>query len=151
MNTIKFEEKKYIILFVRFAIGIAFLSAVADRFGIWGNPGGENVAWGNFENFVAYVTYLNPFLSNTLNIVLAWVVTFIEVILAGMLILGFRLQLASLLSGVLLLSFALKMADNPEYNLAPSICLNASRPSFDHNDRNVSIATTELITSTAIA
>jgi len=109
MNTIKFEEKKYIILFVRFAIGIAFLSAVADRFGIWGNPGGENVAWGNFENFVAYVTYLNPFLSNTLNIVLAWVVTFIEVILAGMLILGFRLQLASLLSGVLLLSFALSM------------------------------------------
>lgn len=109
MNTIKFEEKKYIIFFVRLAIGVAFLSAVADRFGIWGNPGDENIAWGNFENFVKYVTYLNPYLSNTLSIVISWIVTFIEVILAGMLILGLRLKLASLLSGLLLLIFALSM------------------------------------------
>ena len=33
---------------VRLALGLSFLSAVADRFGWWGAFGQLNVAWGNF-------------------------------------------------------------------------------------------------------
>ena len=34
-------------LFARFALGASFLSAVADRFGLWGPYGAKNVSWGN--------------------------------------------------------------------------------------------------------
>jgi hypothetical protein len=50
-------------LFARFALGASFLSAVADRFGLWGPYGAKNVSWGNFAHFVHYtgaVTSLFP-------------------------------------------------------------------------------------------
>jgi hypothetical protein len=53
MNTIKENLQKIILIFVRLAIAIGFLSAVADRFGFWGNAGESGVAWGNFESFEA--------------------------------------------------------------------------------------------------
>jgi hypothetical protein len=31
-------------VFLRLALGVAFLSAVADRFGLWGPAGAKNVA-----------------------------------------------------------------------------------------------------------
>jgi len=33
--------------FLRLALGISFLSAVADRFGLWGVYGQPNVSWGS--------------------------------------------------------------------------------------------------------
>src|SRR5215813_8122156 len=50
-------------LFARIALGASFLSAVADRFGLWGPYGAKNVSWGNFAHFVEYtgaVTSLFP-------------------------------------------------------------------------------------------
>src|ERR1700741_4930809 len=41
-------------LFARFALGASFLSAVADRFGLWGPHGAKNVSWGDFAHFVEY-------------------------------------------------------------------------------------------------
>ena len=41
-------------LFARFALGASFLSALADRFGLWGPHGAKNVSWGNFAHFVEY-------------------------------------------------------------------------------------------------
>ncbi len=41
-------------VFLRLALGLSFLSAVADRFGWWGPFGHPNVAWGSFARFVAY-------------------------------------------------------------------------------------------------
>jgi len=38
--------KKGILVFVRYALAITFLSAVADRFGFWGAPGEVNVLGG---------------------------------------------------------------------------------------------------------
>ena len=38
-------------LFARFALGASFLSAVADRFGLWGPYGAKNVSWGEFRSF----------------------------------------------------------------------------------------------------
>ena len=46
-------------VFLRLALGIAFLAAVADRFGLWGSFGQPNVAWGDFSHFVAYTRKLN--------------------------------------------------------------------------------------------
>ena len=47
---------------LRIALAIAFLSAVADRFGLWGKPGRPGVSWGNMGQFNAYVAKLNWFL-----------------------------------------------------------------------------------------
>jgi hypothetical protein len=49
----------YSTVFLRIALGISFLSAVADRFGLWGAYGQPNVAWGDFSRFVAYTGKLN--------------------------------------------------------------------------------------------
>jgi len=35
-------------LILRIVLGITMLSAVADRFGLWGAPGDPGVAWGNW-------------------------------------------------------------------------------------------------------
>ena len=109
MEKIKFDEKEYIILFARLAIAIAFISAVMDRFGLWGNPGDNNVAWGNFQLFEEYVAYLNPLFSQAFVSIVSWFVTIVEIILAVMLLVGYKTRLASLLSALLLFIFALSM------------------------------------------
>jgi len=49
-------------VFLRLALGVSFLSALADRFGLWGTVGQPNVSWGSFARFVAYTGKLNWFL-----------------------------------------------------------------------------------------
>jgi hypothetical protein len=48
--------------FARLALGFSFLSAVADRFGLWGALGAPHVAWGDFAHFITYTATLNWFL-----------------------------------------------------------------------------------------
>jgi hypothetical protein len=52
------------------ALGCAFFSAVADRFGLWGKYGG----WGNFANFTRYTAQVN-FLPAVTAPFLAWTAT----------------------------------------------------------------------------
>ena len=47
--------------FLRVSIAVGFLSAVADRFGLWGPPGTPGVSWGAWEPFLTYVAKLNWF------------------------------------------------------------------------------------------
>jgi hypothetical protein len=47
---------------LRWALGATLLSAVADRFGLWGPPGGTDVSWGDWAHFVAYTAKVNSFL-----------------------------------------------------------------------------------------
>ena len=54
MNTRWTELAAVSSVFLRLALGISFLSAVADRFGLWGVFEQPNVAWGNYARFVAY-------------------------------------------------------------------------------------------------
>lgn len=96
-------------VYLRLALGIGFLSAVADRFGLWGAPGAKGVAWGNFENFLAYTAKLNPFLPASLVPAAGYAATGAEIILGAALIIGFRLREASFLSGLLLAAFAFGM------------------------------------------
>ena len=44
-------------LFLRLAISVTMLSAVADRLGFWG----KNSVWGNWENFEKYTRKLTFF------------------------------------------------------------------------------------------
>ena len=94
---------------LRFALGFSFLSAVADRFGLWGAFGKPHVAWGTFGRFVAYTAQLNWFLPRVTIPALAILSTGAETILAILLLLGWQTRIAALLSGVLLLSFAATM------------------------------------------
>jgi thiosulfate dehydrogenase (quinone) large subunit len=96
-------------VFLRVALAVAFLSAAADRFGLWGPPGKLAVAWGNFANFEVYTATLNWFLPHSWIPLLAWVDTVLEVLLGALLLLGLATRLTSFASGVLLLLFALAM------------------------------------------
>jgi len=94
---------------LRLALAASFLSAVADRSGLWGPPGAPGVAWGAWPVFVAYVAQLNWFAPTPLIPVLAWVATGLEVLLAIGLLVGWRLPWVALGSGCLLLAFASTM------------------------------------------
>lgn len=96
-------------LFLRLAISISFLSAVADRLGAWGAPGTYAVAWGDWKNFVAYSQSVNSFVGVQANHVLAVIATILETLLAVLLLTGYKIRLAAVASGVLLLCFALAM------------------------------------------
>lgn len=98
--------KKIIKLFLRLSIATAFLSAVADRFGMWSK---EVSVWGNWNSFLEYTQVINPWFPNTIIPTLGWVVTAAEIIFAVFLIVGFRTELIAKLSGYLLLIFALSM------------------------------------------
>jgi uncharacterized membrane protein YphA (DoxX/SURF4 family) len=96
-------------VFLRSALGFSFLSADADRFGLWGAFGAPHVAWGTFARFVAYTGQLNSFLPKATIPALAIFVTCAEAIVAILLLLGWQTRIAALLSGILLLSFAVTM------------------------------------------
>ncbi len=100
----------YISLFARVAISFGFLSAVADRLGLW-TPllGSENVVWGNMGSFTAYTGVLLPWVPETILPLFAWAATIAEIILGILLLIGFQKRLVSLLSGILLLTFAFSM------------------------------------------
>lgn len=100
----------YFSLFARIAIALSFLSAVADRTGLWTSLlGQENVTWGNMENFTAYTGILVPWIPKLLLPLLAWGVTIAETILGILLLIGYQKRIVALLSGILLLTFAFSM------------------------------------------
>jgi len=96
-------------VFLRFALGLSFLSAVADRLGMWGAFGEPHVAWGTFARFVTYTGQLNWFLPTSSISPLAIVATCAETVLGILLLLGWKTRVVALLSGVLLLAFAVTM------------------------------------------
>lgn len=104
------DSKNIALILTRYALALTFLSAVADRFGLWGEPGLKNVAWGNYSNFLDYTAVLNPWASKALLPLIGGIATALEVILAIALIIGWRIKEVSLASAVLLLTFALSMA-----------------------------------------
>jgi len=100
---------KFSSVFLRLALGISFLSAVADRFGIWGAYGHPNVSWGNYARFVDYTAKLNWFLPAAMIPALAILATAAETLFGLLLVLGWKTRITALLSGVLLTAFALSM------------------------------------------
>jgi uncharacterized membrane protein YphA (DoxX/SURF4 family) len=98
--------RRWAALYARIALGSAFLSGVADRFGLWG----KNVGYGNFANFVHYTAEVNSFMPAFTIPFLAWAATVAELTLGIALVAGIRLRLAALASAVLLILFGTAMA-----------------------------------------
>ncbi len=98
--------QKFIKLFLRLSLGIGFLSAVADRLGLWPV---EVSTWGNWQSFLDYTQILNPWFPSATIPTVGLIVTAIEVIFAICLIVGFKTSLFARLSGYLLLIFAFVM------------------------------------------
>ena len=97
-------------LALRLALAASFLSAVADRFGIWGKSGEPRVSWGDFAHFVVYTERLTSIVPQPLGPSMAWIATVAEIVLALALLVGWQTRTAAFLSGSLLLLFGLAMA-----------------------------------------
>jgi putative oxidoreductase len=94
---------------LRWAIALTLLSAVADRFGLWGPPGAANVAWGDWAHFVTYTGKVNSFMPSSLAPALAFLATAAEASLAFALILGIFPRLVAFASAALFVLFAAAM------------------------------------------
>ena len=94
------------ILYVRIALGFAFLSPVADRFGLWG----KHASWGNFANFTRYVAQVDSFMPAFTIPFLAWAATAAETTLGILLLLGIWPRWVALGSATLLFLFGTSMA-----------------------------------------
>ena len=96
-------------VFLRCALGLGFLSAVADRFGLWGAFGQPNVEWGNFSRFLEYTHSLNWYVPAGMIPPLGVIATGAETLFGLLLLVGWHTRAAALSSGLLLLSFGVAM------------------------------------------
>ena len=94
-------------LYARLALGAAFLSGIADRFGLYS---GRNVGYGNFAGFVVYTAKVNSFMPASTIPFLAWAATAAEFSLGLALVLGLWVPWAALGSALLLILFGTAMA-----------------------------------------
>ena len=93
------------VLYARLALGAAFLSGIASRFGLYG----KNVGYGNFANFVRYTAEVNSFMPAFTIPFLAWTATAAEFVLGIALILGVWQRRVALGSALLLAVFGIAM------------------------------------------
>jgi putative oxidoreductase len=92
--------------YARLALGAAFLSGIASRFGLWG----KGVGYGGFEGFVEYTAEVNAFMPRATIPFLAWTATAAEFGLGLALVLGVWPRAISAASAALLAVFGLAMA-----------------------------------------
>jgi uncharacterized membrane protein YphA (DoxX/SURF4 family) len=112
MNTITVKDSKladYASLLLRIGLGVGFLSAVADRLGLWGAFGQPNVEWGNFSRFLEYTHTLNWYLPAGMILPLGILATGAETLFGLLLLVGWRTRAAALSTALLLLTFAVAM------------------------------------------
>jgi uncharacterized membrane protein YphA (DoxX/SURF4 family) len=112
MNAIPMKDSKfagYASLLLRIGLGVGFLSAVADRLGLWGAFGQPNVEWGNFFRFLEYTHTLNWYLPDTMVLPLGIIATVAEILLGFLLLAGWRTRATALLSALLMLVFGAAM------------------------------------------
>jgi len=95
------------ILYSRIALGAAFLSGIADRFGLYT---GRNVGYGNFAGFVEYTAKVNSFMPAVTIPFLAWAATAAELLLGIGLIVGVWPRRVAFASALLLVLFGIAMA-----------------------------------------
>jgi putative oxidoreductase len=102
----RFDFRRLGILYARFALGAAFLSGIADRFGLYR---GRNVGYGNFAGFVSYTAKVNSFMPASTIPLLAWAATAAEFFLGILLMIGIWPRSVALASAVLLAVFGTAM------------------------------------------
>lgn len=104
LHALKFE--RWAVLYARVALGTAFLSAVASRFGLWDKTFDLN----HFSNFIRYAAQVLAFAPAPLIPWLAWAATGAETTLGILLIVGLWPRWVSLASAALLGLFGTAMA-----------------------------------------
>ena len=112
MNTTTVNDSKfagYAALLLRVGLGVGFLSAVADRLGLWGAFGQPNVEWGNFSRFLEYTHTLNWYLPAGMTLPLGVIATGAEILFGLLLLVGWHTRAAARLSVLLLLTFGVSM------------------------------------------
>ncbi len=95
-----------VLIYARIALGAAFLSGIASRFGLYG----RNHGYGNFANFVKYTAQVNSFMPAATVPFLAWAATVAEFVLGLLLIAGLWPRWTALASAMLLAIFGAAMA-----------------------------------------
>ena len=98
---------RWVALCARVALGAAFLSGIADRFGLYR---GRNVGYGDFAGFVRYTAKVNSFMPASTIPFLAWAATAAELFFGITLVLGIWRVWVALGSAVLLILFGTAMA-----------------------------------------
>ena len=106
MSAREFKVERWALRYARIALGAAFLSGIADRFGLWG----KNVGYGDFAHFVQYTAQVNSFMPAFTIPFLAWAATVAELILGIALVSGVWLRWVALGSALLLVLFGTAMA-----------------------------------------
>lgn len=94
------------LLYARVAVGAAFLSAVASRFGLWD----RTFDLKHFANFIEYAAEVNSFLPRTVIPYVAVFATVCEMLFGILLILGLWPRWVALGSAILLAMFGTAMA-----------------------------------------
>ena len=112
MSTTAVKDSKFAssaTVLLRIGLGVGFLSAVADRLGLWGAFGQPNVEWGNFSRFLEYTHLLNWYFPTGMIPLLGVIATSAEILFGLLLLVGWHTRAAALLSGLLLLTFGVAM------------------------------------------
>lgn len=103
-------NSKFASLYLRLAIGTAYLWEVADRLGILGANGQSHVGWGDWQHFIDYASKVMGFLPAGFIPLFATIATIGEGLFGALLLFGLYTRFAAIGSGVLSLCFALAMA-----------------------------------------
>lgn len=98
--------ERWSILFLRIALGAAFLSGIADRFGLWGSK----IGYGNFDGFLRFTAQVNSFMPAATIPFLGSAATVFEFAFGAAFVLGIWTRWAALGSAVLLFLFGTAMA-----------------------------------------
>ncbi len=141
-----FQTSKLPQLYLRVAIGVAYLWEVADRLGLLGAHGQPHVGWGDWAHFIAYAKQVMGFLPAGLASALATLASIGEGIFGLLLILGLFTRFAAIGSGILSFCFAVAMAisfgiDSPlgysVFTLSAASFVLASLPAYAWSLDNV--------------
>jgi putative oxidoreductase len=97
---------RWAVRYARIALGAAFLSGIASRFGLWG----KGVGYGDFAHFMQYTAEVNSFMPAFTIPFLAWAATVAELLLGIGLIIGVWSRWVALASAALLFLFGVAMA-----------------------------------------
>jgi len=96
--------------FLRIALGVSFVAACMDRFGLSGAPGSAGVSWGDWNHFSIYAHKMMFFLPSAWAEIFAVLASVAELLLGILLIIGLFTRWTSIGSGLLLIGFGISMA-----------------------------------------
>jgi uncharacterized membrane protein YphA (DoxX/SURF4 family) len=97
-------------VYLRLAIGSAYIWEVADRIGILGANGQPHVGWGDWAHFLDYAQKVMTFLPKGVIPAFAILASIGEAVFGALLLIGFFTRMAAIGSGILSLLFAFSMA-----------------------------------------